>query len=79
MKLFTSHPNAVGETYGEHFGVATTFGFTLIGAGLASVLHGVFPWLFQTTGSRTVKTLYHRLTGRGPAEHGAGEWEGAGV
>ena len=79
MKLFTAHPHSVDETYGEHFGVATKFGFALIGAGFASVLHGVFPWMFQTTGSRTVKKLYHQLTGRGPAEAGYGDWTGAGV
>ncbi len=79
MNPFTHHPNAVGESYGEHFGVATTFGTTLIVAGIASVLHGVFPWMFETTGSRTVKKLYHQITGRGPAQHGAGDWEGAGV
>lgn len=79
MKLFTEHPHSVDETYGEHFGVATKFGFSLIGAGVASVLHGVFPWMFQTTGSRTVKKLYHQLTGRGPAENGYGDWTGAGV
>ncbi len=51
----------------------------MIAGGVASVLHGIFPWMFQTTGSRTVKKLYHRLTGRGPAEAGYGDWEGAGV
>lgn len=79
MKLFTRHPNAVGETYGEHFGVATRFGSKLLMAGICSILHGIFPWMFETTGSRTVKTLYHQITGRGPAQHGVDEWEGAGV
>ena len=54
--------------------------FLLAGAasGVAAVIHGLCPWLFQTTGSRTVKRLYHRLTGRGPGEAGYGDWEGAG-
>lgn len=79
MNPFTDHPHAVGETYRQHLGVATRFGFAMILAGLASVIHGLCPWLFQTTGSRTVKRLYNRLTGRGPAEAGYGDWEGAGV
>ena len=79
VRLFTEHPHSVGETYGEHLKVASSFGFAMIGAGLASVIHGLCPWLFQTTGSRTVKKLYNRLTGRGPAEAGYGDWEGAGV
>ncbi len=79
MNPFTQHPHAVGESYRQHLGVATSFGSTMILAGLASVIHGLCPWLFQTTGSRTVKRLYNRLTGRGPAEAGYGDWEGAGV
>ncbi|MFZ4607051.1 MAG: DUF6356 family protein [Caulobacter sp.] len=79
MNPFTQHPHAVGESYRQHLGVATSFGFTMILAGLASVIHGLCPWLFRTTGSRTVKRLYNRLTGRGPAEAGYGDWEGAGV
>ena len=79
MNPFTDHPHAVGETYRQHLGVATRFGFARILGGLASVIHGLCPWLFQTTGSRTVKRLYNRLTGRGPAEAGYGDWEGAGV
>ncbi|MFZ5670307.1 MAG: DUF6356 family protein [Pseudomonadota bacterium] len=79
MKLFTEHPHSVGETYGEHFQVATRFGGKLVAAGVCSIVHGFFPWMFETTGSRTVKTLYHQITGRGPAQHGAGDWKGAGV
>jgi len=79
MKPFTEHPHSVGETYGQHLGVATRFGFEMILGGLASVIHGLCPWLFPTTGSRTIKRLYNRLTGRGPAEAGYGDWEGAGV
>ena len=79
MNPFTHHPNAVGESYGEHFGAATKFGVTMIAGGVAAVLHGVFPWMFETTGSRAVKALYPQITGRGPAQHGAGDWEGSGV
>ena len=79
MNPFTRHPNAVGESYGRHFGVATTFGATMIIGGIGAILHGVFPWLFETTGSRTVTRLYQQIAGRGPDRHGADEWEGAGV
>ncbi|CAN1559721.1 hypothetical protein MCEMIH16_02584 [Caulobacteraceae bacterium] len=79
MNPFTDHPRSVGESYGKHLGVATSFGVTMILGGLASVIHGLCPWLFPTTGSRTIKKLYNRLTGRGPAEAGYGDWEGAGV
>jgi hypothetical protein len=32
LASFTRHPKSVGETYGEHMGVAWSFGFTLLGA-----------------------------------------------
>ena len=61
LKSFTSHPEAVGETYGEHMGVAWSFGFTLIGAGLACLIHGLLPFAFERTGSNAVRRLNERL------------------
>ncbi len=61
MRLFTEHPESVGETYTQHFGVASSFGVTLIGAGLACLVHAVFPFLFEKTGSRAVTTLHQRM------------------
>lgn len=61
MKPFTSHPASVGETYAEHFGVATRFGLRMIGGGVAAILHGVFPFLFTTTGSRTIEALHGEI------------------
>lgn len=57
MNPFTDHPATVGETYTEHFGVATRFGMRMIAGGIGAVLHGVFPFLFTTTGSRTIEAL----------------------
>lgn len=61
MKLFTTHPRSVGETYFEHMRVASSFGWPLLGAGFACLLHGIFPFLFQHTGSSTVRRLYARM------------------
>jgi len=58
---FTKHPNEVGETYGEHFMVATSFGMAMILAGLACLVHGLLPFLFTSTGSRTIKRLHERM------------------
>lgn len=58
---FTAHPDAVGETYAEHFGVAGRFGLAMIGGGLACLVHGVLPFLFTSTGSRTVRRLHDRM------------------
>ncbi|MBV9992017.1 MAG: hypothetical protein JOZ72_12085 [Alphaproteobacteria bacterium] len=61
MSIFTDHPESVGETYGEHFLVASSFGGRMIVAGIACMLHGVFPFLFVTTGSKTVRHLHDSM------------------
>ena len=61
---FTHHPKEVGESYSEHFTMAAGFGFQMIGAGLAALVHAVFPFLFIETGSRTLRRLHGRLTSR---------------
>jgi Family of unknown function (DUF6356) len=58
---FTEHPETVGETYFEHLQVATGFSFQMICGGLACFVHGVFPFLFTTTGSSIVRRLHDRL------------------
>jgi hypothetical protein len=58
LKLFTSHPHSVGETYTEHFRFATGFGLRMVVGGCAAMLHGLFPFLFETTGSRTILELH---------------------
>ncbi|PTS83909.1 MULTISPECIES: DUF6356 family protein [unclassified Caulobacter] len=64
LKSFTHHPDSVGETYGQHMGVAFGFGMTLIGAGLACLVHGLLPFAFERTGSDTVRGLNDRLSRR---------------
>ena len=61
MKLFTQHPKTVGETYFEHLNSASHFGSRMIVAGVACFLHGLFPFLFVTTGSKTVRHLHERM------------------
>lgn len=61
---FTLHPRSVGETYGEHLQAAAGFGFAMIGAGFACLLHGLLPFLFVRTGSETVRRLHHCLAQR---------------
>ena len=58
---FTAHPREVGETYSEHFGVAMRFSGAMIAGGLACAVHAVLPFLFTSTGSRTVRRLHDRM------------------
>lgn len=50
-KLFTDHPESVGETYGQHFQYAFLFGANMVIGGVACILHSIFPFIFERTGS----------------------------
>jgi hypothetical protein len=54
---FTAHPRSVGETYLEHGLFACRYGARMTAGGVAALLHGVFPFLFQATGSRITREL----------------------
>ena len=78
VRPFTEHPASVGETYWQHLGFATGVGGRMIAAGLACMLHGLFPFLCVRTGSRTILALHARVTsgargGHPPAPMGATE------
>jgi len=60
-RAFTEHPASVNESYPEHLAVSWSFAFRLLGAGFACLLHGLFPFLFTTTGSRAIATLHERM------------------
>lgn len=60
-RMFTDHPASVGETYGQHLLMAFAFGARMVIAGCACLLHGVFPWLFRTTGSDAIRALHERM------------------
>lgn len=61
MKLFTGHSHSIGETYAQHFRIASRFGWTMIGGGLACLVHAVLPFLHQRTGSDTIRRLYRSM------------------
>jgi hypothetical protein len=62
FEAFTRHPAAVGETYGEHMAFASGVGGRMILAGMACMMHGLFPFLFERTGSRTILALHKQVT-----------------
>jgi Family of unknown function (DUF6356) len=59
--LFTEHPATVGETYTQHCGHALGFGWRMVLAGCACMVHAIVPALFVRTGSETVATLHDRM------------------
>jgi hypothetical protein len=68
QKLFTEHPESVGETYGEHLVHATGFGVRMVGAGLACMLHALLPFIFVKTGSQAINELHARMSRRVPSQ-----------
>jgi hypothetical protein len=58
---FTAHPSDVGEGYLEHGAFACRYGAKMTLGGLAALVHGVFPFLFQKTGSRITRELAETL------------------
>ena len=64
LRTFVKHPHAVGESYGEHFVMAGTFGLRMVFAGLACFVHAIFPFLFEHTGSRCIGELHRHMTAR---------------
>jgi hypothetical protein len=61
-RIFTDHPQSVGETYFEHMRFAGWFAARLLMAGGAALVHAVIPCLFEKTASRMISQMHARLT-----------------
>ena len=58
---FTAHLRDVGETYFEHGCFACRYGAKMTWGGIAAFIHGLFPFLFEKTGSRITRELNETL------------------
>jgi hypothetical protein len=63
-RLFTAHPEAVGESYFEHLVFAWRFAGRLFRASLAAFIHGVVPAACEATASSTVLGMANELSAR---------------
>lgn len=61
LRLFTEHPASVDETFMEHMGQAFSFGSEMVTCGFACLMHGLFPFLFEKTGSDAIRRLNYRM------------------
>ena len=52
MSFLTKHLEEANESYFEHGAFALKFASLMLCGGLAAVVHGIFPFLFEKTGSR---------------------------
>jgi hypothetical protein len=60
-RIFTAHPEAVGESYFEHMIFALRFSGRLFRAAFAAPVHGFVPGVCETTASRTVLEMNDEL------------------
>jgi hypothetical protein len=61
FRAFTEHPESVGETYLQHMHSASWFAMTMFVGALACLLHAIFPFAFQKSGSRRIRLLHERM------------------
>lgn len=64
-RMFTAHPEKVGESYFGHMAFAAWFSSRLFLAGGAALVHAFLPFLFETTASGIIRELYERTHNRG--------------
>jgi hypothetical protein len=60
-RLFTEHPETVGETYWQHMAHAAGFGVRMVLGGICCLTHALLPFLFVTTGSGVIASLHDRM------------------
>jgi len=63
-RWFLAHPATVDETYFQHMRFALGFAFWLTVAGLAALVHAVFPAICETTAGGILRKLTARMDAR---------------
>ena len=62
--IFKDHPNAVGETYCQHFFKSCSVGIKLILIAARAFVHAIFPWCFEYITSDRISKLNNVLQSR---------------
>lgn len=57
FNLFLRHPNENGLTYLQHFVISFVIAKTFIIASICALIHSIFPFMYQTSSSDTLKYL----------------------
>ena len=70
-RIFLSHPRTVGESYVEHFGVASRFGREMIAGGAKALVHAVLPNCYETAASDTIRRLHNIMVAKRGARRDA--------
>ena len=64
--MFTEHPHSINESYFQHLKFALIFGLKMIIGGIACVLHAIFPFIFEKTGSNILMEMAQDFVERMP-------------
>jgi hypothetical protein len=57
--IFTDHPRSIGVTYFEHMKFAALYSAKMFLGGIACLIHAIFPFVFQKTGSNFLLKIMH--------------------
>ena len=63
-RLFAEHPSEVGESYLEHAGKASSYGWRLLKASMCAYAHAIIPGVHKATASECVCEMANELRGR---------------
>jgi hypothetical protein len=63
-RLFLEHPRSLGMSWAGHGVGAVAIGVTLVGAGLACLVHAVVPGFFTQTAGKTITHMYDHMMRR---------------
>jgi len=64
QRLFTDHPQEVGETYFEHLRAASSFAGGLAICPFCCFVHALVPGLFTKSASERVERMHERMHAR---------------
>jgi hypothetical protein len=64
MRLFRDHPKEVDESYLEHFGASSGYGWRLLKAAAMAYCHAFIPGVCKTAASDRVRAMAAELNGR---------------
>ena len=72
--IFVDHPRSLGMSWAAHGIGAVKIGATLIGAGIACLVHAVVPAWFTQTAGKTVSGLHEHMIRRKAGAANPGDW-----
>lgn len=64
LKIFTKHPNSIGETYFQHMFTALKFTSIFVVLAMMAFIHALLPFLFVDTASKKVCKLAKEMEER---------------